>query len=97
MAIPEQTKQQLQQLKSLFESEEGNTLYDRITDFIPGIVYVYDTNNKKLRNDYVLCMRNFTKKNQYQISHDYEKELRPKFISLIISIRFIHFIASSKF
>ena len=49
MAIPEQTKQQLQQLKSLFESEEGNTLYDRITDFIPGIVYVYDTNNKKLR------------------------------------------------
>ena len=49
MSTPDPTKQQLQQLKTVFDSEEGNTMYDRITNFIPGIVYVYDTNNKKLR------------------------------------------------
>ena len=71
--------------------------YSNFNYFILSQIMRVFTNNKKLRNGYVLCMRNFTKKNQYQISHDYEKELRPKFISLIISIRFIHFIASSKF
>ena len=49
MNTPEPTKQQLNQLKALFESEEGNIMYDRITNFIPGIVYVYDANKKKLR------------------------------------------------
>lgn len=43
------TSQQLKQLKTLFENEDGNNLYDKLSDFIPGIVYVYDTGNKKLR------------------------------------------------
>jgi PAS domain S-box-containing protein len=49
MSTPEPTKRQLEQLKTLFESEDGNIMYDRITDFIPGIVYIYDSNKKKLR------------------------------------------------
>ena len=49
MNTSEPSKQQLHQLKALFDNEDGNDIYDRITNFIPGIVYVYDTNKKKLR------------------------------------------------
>lgn len=49
MQAPQPTSNQLKQLKALFENEDGNNLYDKLSDFIPGIVYVYDTGNKKLR------------------------------------------------
>ncbi len=49
MEAPQPTPSQLKQLKALFENEDGNNLYDKLTDFIPGIVYVYDTDKKKLR------------------------------------------------
>lgn len=49
MEATQPTPHQLKKLKALFENEDGNNLYDKLSDFIPGIVYVYDTGKKKLR------------------------------------------------
>ena len=41
---------QLQHLKMFYnDNEDVNSVYAKLSDFIPGIVYVYDTSNKKLR------------------------------------------------
>lgn len=47
---PESNKDDLFHLKKLFESGDGvDELQQKITDFFPAIVYVYDADNKKLR------------------------------------------------
>ena len=50
MEEQEKANSQLQNLKSMFnDNEDIDSAYNKLSNFIPGIVYVYDTGNKKLR------------------------------------------------